>query len=459
MTRAKAIKEASCSSQQHQRLDTAVLSTAGEFTSLKEEWNELYECCPSATPFQSWEWLYSWWEFYGEGNYELRLVTVRNAGGILVGLLPLMVRRWPSLRRLLLIGGDRVTLYGDVLTPYKDVLVREGWEEPVARAGARSLKEMHGWRVADLQELMPQAAAWEIFRYWQEPKASLPITDYVLIRANSWEELLTSLSRKLRKTARRTLRRIEKDGVRCEPAAPEDAGRAAHTLVELHRQLWAGRRIAPEHLSPRYEAFMEAAARRMTARGIGRISEFRRGPTVLVSQLFVFDKDFVGVYLLGASEEASRRYQFETLSNRDAIDVARSTGSEYVSFMDGATQEKLRWASEVVRSQRAILGRTNAFWVPYAGYYLARERYYALLSEAQLYLHSEQAPRWIKNAMERYYELVLYPYSEGAPRWVKNATQMYWELRSKHGSGVLRYKYESARVRREIRRSSNRITK
>jgi hypothetical protein len=54
---------------------------------------------------------------------------------------------------------------------------------------------------------------------------------------------------------------------------------------------------------------------------------------------------------------------------------------------------------------------------------------------------------------------VLYPYSEEAPRWVRKATERYWELRSKHGSGVLRYKYESARVRREISRSSNRITK
>jgi hypothetical protein len=435
------------------RLATAVLSSAGDFTSLKEEWNELYECCPSATPFQSWEWLYSWWEFYGEGTFGLRLVTVRSEEGLLVGLLPLMVRRGQ-----VFLMGDRGTLY-HVITPYKDVLVREGWEKPVARAAARSLKEMGGWWVADLQELMPNAAAWEIFGHWDGPKSRAPITDYVLIRADSWEKLLASLSKNLRSTARRTLRRIEEDGVRREPAAAQDAGRAARTLVELHRQLWAGRRIGPEHLSPRFEAFMEAAARRMTARGIGRISEFRCGATVLVSQFLLFDKDFVGVYLLGASQEASRRYQFETLSNWDAIDVALGRSNAYVSFMDGDTREKLRWASEVVRSQRAILSRSRAFWVPYAGYYLARERYYALLSQAQIYLHSEQAPRWLENAIKRYYALVLYPYSEEAPRWVRKATERYWELRSKHGSGVLRYKYESARVRREISRSSNRITK
>ena len=419
------------------------------FASLQEEWDGLYQSCPSATPFQSWEWLYSWWKVYGQGYYELRLITVRSEEGLLVGLLPLMVRRG----RLLLLG-DRVNiLYRHVITPYKDVLVREGWEEPVARAAARSLKEMGGWWVADLQELMPNAAAWEIFGHWDGPKSSAPITDYVLIRADSWEKLLASLSQNLRSTARRTLRRIEEDGVRREPAAPEDAGRAARTLVELHRQLWAGRRIAPEHLSPRYEAFMEAAARRMTARGIGRISEFRRDGTVLVSQFLVFDKDFVGVYLLGVSEGASRRYQFMTLCNWDAMNVA-SDSNAYVSWTLETTWEKLRWASEVVSSHRAILGRGRSFWIPYAGYFVLRAGYYSLRSDAQVYVHSDSAPQWIKTAMERYYTLLSYIHSESAPRGIKSALYRYYALRSKYGYGWLRYNYELARTRRGTRRSS-----
>ena len=105
------------------QLVTAVLRDTNDFASLKEEWDELYESCPSATPFQSWEWLYSWWEIYGEGSYGLRLVTLRDAGsGLLVGLLPLMVRRG----RLLLLGDSARALYWYIMSPYKDVLVREG---------------------------------------------------------------------------------------------------------------------------------------------------------------------------------------------------------------------------------------------------------------------------------------------------------------------------------------------
>src|SRR4051812_15534122 len=95
-----------------QRLDIAVLQNTRDFSALEEEWAELYEHCPSATPFQSWAWLYSWWEAYGEG-YELRLVTVREEG-LLVGLLPLMLERRRSFGRLLFIGSG-ITDFLDVL--------------------------------------------------------------------------------------------------------------------------------------------------------------------------------------------------------------------------------------------------------------------------------------------------------------------------------------------------------
>lgn len=435
---------------QQQRLDAAVLRNTTDFASLHPEWDELYQSCPRATPFQSWAWLYSWWEVYGEGRYELRLVTVREAGGLLVGLLPLMVRRGLAFGRLLLVGGDVRSHYSDVMTPYKDVLVREGWEVEVARAGARALMGLGGWRVADLQELMPEAAAWDVFGEWEGLKTSVPITDYVLIRAKSWEGLLGSLSRNLRSSARSTLRRAEQDGVRCEPAGSEDAERAARRLVALHRELWQGRRIAPDHMTARYEAFMEVAARRMTARGIGRISEFWRDDTVLISQFLVFDKDFTGVYVIGVSQEASRRYQFMTLCNWDAMNVAGSQRSAYVSWMHGTSLAKLRWATEEVTSRRAILGRSRAFWGPYAGYHLLRERYYGL----QRYVHSEGAPRWIKKATERYYALQSFIYTDDAPRWIKSATERYWELRQKYGYGWLQYKYELARIRREMQRGN-----
>src|SRR3712207_9508983 len=100
--------------------EIVVLEDSKAFAALEEEWEELYRHCPSATPFQSWAWLYSWWEHYGEGRYELRLVTLRSEEGLLAGLLPLMLER----RR----GFGRLPFVGSYHTGFNDLVVRGGWE-------------------------------------------------------------------------------------------------------------------------------------------------------------------------------------------------------------------------------------------------------------------------------------------------------------------------------------------
>jgi len=73
--------------------EIAILKDTRSFAALKEDWEKLYHDCTLSTPLQSWSWLYSWWESFGEG-YELCLITVRERE-LLVGLIPLMLeRRW-----------------------------------------------------------------------------------------------------------------------------------------------------------------------------------------------------------------------------------------------------------------------------------------------------------------------------------------------------------------------------
>src|SRR5438045_2154976 len=132
--------------ERHMEVD--VVKKTQAFTALEEEWEDLYYDSPLATPFQSWSWLYSWWEAFGEG-YELRLITVRH-GSHLVGLIPLMLERRWGFRRLLFIGDpDR-----------PDLLTRSGWEDKVCEAGVRALRLMGGWHVTVFRNLGPGAAVW-----------------------------------------------------------------------------------------------------------------------------------------------------------------------------------------------------------------------------------------------------------------------------------------------------------
>jgi CelD/BcsL family acetyltransferase involved in cellulose biosynthesis len=376
------------STRRNKPLRTEVLTSAGEFAVLEEEWEELYHDSPRATPFQSWAWLYSWWEFYGEG-YELRLVTVRDEEGLLIGLAPLMLERRLGLSRLLFVGTGP--------TDYLDVLAREGWETQVSEALVRTLRQMGSWQVADLQELRPEAAAWGLFEHWSGLRISVWQSNCPVVDAKPWDELLASIKKSLRSSARQTLRRARDDGLRCELAGVEDAKAAARRLVTVSRQQWQSRwrETGPEHWTSRFEAHLEVAGRRVTARGLGAISEFWRDGEVVVSHFLVFGRDFVGAYLQGASQEALQRYQSSSLYIWDAMDVALSRNSKRLDLLRGEEPYKLRWSSGVVPNHRIILGRDPLSWAPYAGYY-------ALRSKARRYVSSEDAPGWAKDATSRY---------------------------------------------------------
>ena len=366
-------------------LRTAVLRSAGEFAALEEEWEDLYHNSAQATPFQSWAWLYSWWESYGE-DYELRLVTVRDGRGLLVGVAPLMLKHRLGFSKLLFVGTGP--------TDYLDVLIRERWEDQVSEVLARTIGEIDSWQVADLQQLRPDAAAWGICRHWNGPQLRLWQDSFPVVEVRLSNELLQSMSSNLRSTVRRSLRRFEADGGRCELAGVDDAEVAAKRLVTISREQWRERWLetGPEHWTSRSESLVVAAVRRMTARGLGGISEFWRDGEVIISDFWVSGRDFIGTYLLGASREALRHYQWSSLYIYDALNIARSKNCGYLDLLRGEELYKLRWSSRILSSHRLILGRNLAFWAPYAWYH-------ALRLKAKRYVQSESAPRWIGGAI------------------------------------------------------------
>ena len=291
---------------------------------------------------------------------------MRAEGGLLVGALPLA--RESGLRGKLLFLGTGTT-------GYPDILAREGFEGMVSEAGARALRGMNSWSVADLRNLRPDASAWRLFESWRGLRASIredlssPVID---IGGDGWDGLLASLDQKLRSNARRALRRAETDGVAWEPVGPEGAEEAARRLVLLHREAWRGRDIATEHLTRRWEAYVVAAAKRLTEQDLGAVYELRKGEKVLSSRLLFFDDKSAGSLAMGASHPALRRYQIRSLLMRNGVDVALDRGVARFDMMHGEEPYKLKWCTGMVPKHRAILGRNPAVWAPYVGYHALR---------------------------------------------------------------------------------------
>jgi CelD/BcsL family acetyltransferase involved in cellulose biosynthesis len=346
---------------------------------LKGEWCELFEHSFAATPFQSWAWLYSWWEHYEAGR-ELRLIAVRQCE-LLVGLMPLMLERSFGFGRLLFIGTG--------ITDHLDILVRDGYRDCVIDAVVDALSYMKSWQFIDLHQLRPEAAAWGLALKWSGPKLTIWEDDFPIIEARPLDQILPLLSQNHRSTIRRTLRRAEKDGVESKLASSCEAEQAGRRLVVLHREMWEGRPIAPEHMTMRFLEHLATAAERLTAAGLGGVSEFRRGGRVIISSLLVFGRGYVGTCLQGASRDAVSQYQIGSLYICDALKRASERRLAHVSLLRGAEPYKLRWKPMIVPNRQLILGRSHFTWAPYSGYRF-------LYSKSKRFAHSDKSPRWGK---------------------------------------------------------------
>lgn len=82
-----------------------------EVLQLSSEWRELWNCCPSGTPFQRPEWLLTWWRFFRPERVRCLAMRVNER---LVGLAPFCLELQDGRSELRLMGGG-VSDYLDAL--------------------------------------------------------------------------------------------------------------------------------------------------------------------------------------------------------------------------------------------------------------------------------------------------------------------------------------------------------
>lgn len=115
---------------------------------LRERWNRLVDVSPTRTVFQTFEWLASWWEAFGDA-YALRAVLVHDHDA-LAAAAPLVVRSARAWGRTL----RRLELAGGMPTDYADVLARDDTSLGLA---VDALATDAAWDVLDLAHI-PEAS-------------------------------------------------------------------------------------------------------------------------------------------------------------------------------------------------------------------------------------------------------------------------------------------------------------
>ncbi|HZU86271.1 MAG TPA: GNAT family N-acetyltransferase [Anaerolineaceae bacterium] len=235
--------------------------------SLRDQWNDLLAQSSAHVPFLRYEYLHTWWQTLGGGEWgaaetRLAIVTAEQEGA-LVGIAPLFWARKPEdpAGALYLLGAVEISDYLDLIARPQDLpafvagllpfLVKNTWSESIAGGtGGRSpdptscesgacfsnsmvpRSQIPAWGALHLHNLLEdspsllplQAVAGSLG--WRAETERLEHCPYIPLPGD-WETYLAGIDKKQRHEIRRKMRRAEESGaevrwyVASDPAALE----------------------------------------------------------------------------------------------------------------------------------------------------------------------------------------------------------------------------------------------
>jgi len=202
---------------------------------LQPEWDRLAPQSDTNSFFTQNSWQQLWWQHFGHA-YSLRVVTVRDPSGKLVGIAPLMVALNDTEGTLSFIGGTEVA-------DYLDLIVDRTYTAEVRRALLETIRDHLPWRRLDLHCLPGDsgtvASVQEAYRasgmhIAQEQEDVCPVVPL----PGSWEAYLSSLNKKDRHELRRKMRRALDDLPATWHTVQNEAGLESQmtAFIELHRR-------------------------------------------------------------------------------------------------------------------------------------------------------------------------------------------------------------------------------
>ncbi len=331
--------------------ETVLVDNREGLNKLRNKWDALFELCPGAGIFQSWEWVASCAEFFSRDN-SISLLCVQEEGRV-IGIAPLEITRVPGLpvRRLQFIG----TGVSDSL----DFLVLPGFEEEFFGAVRTWLEEnFRLWDVMDLQDLPPSSQTPRAFacRRWRSVCRDQNVNYYMELPA-TWDEFLQGLSKKRRHEIRRLERVMREDhDVLCTVLPREELTQGIDTLFSLHTGRWQQRGETGIFYGENRRKFYTQVAGLLWDKGWLRMQGIKLdGRLKAVGWCFAC-KGRAGYYITGWDTSLaclSIGSNLLSFSVRDSIEQGLA---EY-DFLRGNEDYKSHWTKNVRMTRRLVIHR------------------------------------------------------------------------------------------------------
>lgn len=317
-----------------------LLDKPARLDTFRAEWVELARRLTPATPFQTPEWLLTWWKHFGSGEPHL---LVFRSDGRAMGVLPGFLHTWNGRRQLTLIGSG--------ISDYLDPLFDPAHTAPILDALREHLTRRPDWDVCDWQDLEAESPLCAL----GPSRADTPCTRIRL--AGSFEEFLCARPKDLRRNLRRYREKAQPLGTFRFSVDTEAKPELLKALIDLHAARW---RVSgqPGMIEVNQAAgFLQQVAGELARTDTLRIFSLcmddrvaaiilaLRNPTTIFSYLSAFDPQYE---VFGFGRELLAQ----------AIRYAYEQGYRFWDFLRGDEPYKLSWGAETIPKRRLILSRS-----------------------------------------------------------------------------------------------------
>ena len=310
-------------------LSIEIIDRADWANQLGIEWDELLQNSAWASPFQSRQWIRSWWRYFG-GRRRPYIFTLRE-GKDLVGVMPLYESKLPF-RSLLPMGRGQ--------SDYMHPLVQNGYEEKFAQFFSEHIENLSGIDLIDLQQVREgQKVLDEI----SDSKLLSQENCYLLDLPSTYDEYVKTLSKSMRYEARR----IMKGPYKTQEAIIERVGKndivsGLEALYELHGRRWRKRGLPGSFASKRVRNFHEEFCSQAIDHGMLNLSllKFEGQPVGAIYALKVGKTYYY--YQSGFDPTHKALSPGSTLVSH-TIKEAIESGATQFDFMRGDEPYKARW--------------------------------------------------------------------------------------------------------------------
>jgi CelD/BcsL family acetyltransferase involved in cellulose biosynthesis len=332
------------------------LATLAQLDTLKKDWTDLVNEIPGAPIFLTWEWIRTWWLYFGQDR-ELWLLTARDKQGKLLGLAPLMREftrmGWLKIRMMAFIGTGRIH------PVHLNILAHPSDQKGLYQAFLNILlSKSDQWDVISFASVaqdstsvsLLMAAGGSVRIVPQEPLPYIPLP-------SNWEIYLKAVSKKLRRNLKYFLSKLEDDYpgrvIFACVTDPRELQSAMEKLEELNKRRWHAIKLFTPFYDPTYSSFHQTIACQALNRGWLRLYTLTVVDRVIALFYCFHFQNRVYAYQIGFDLDWSG-YSPGRLLIAYGIQTAIQESASELDWGPGDDDYKLAWTDQI-RVENEIL--------------------------------------------------------------------------------------------------------